>query len=54
MGDLAVDSKKPWTGPGRDPRADTWDGIEEDEDADDGEETIIDRPGVSADYDLSL
>lgn len=42
MKDLAVDNKAPWTGPGRDPRGDKWEDIEEDMDADDGEETYID------------
>jgi GTPase SAR1 family protein len=43
MRDLAVDRQKPWQGPGRDPRGDTWDDTQQDgfDDDDDAEE--IDR-----------
>jgi hypothetical protein len=45
MKDLSVDKKKPWTGPGRDPRDDRYQNQEEEEenlDADDGDETYLD------------
>jgi hypothetical protein len=41
MKDLSVDKKKPWTGPGRDPRDDRYQ-EEENLDADDGDETYLD------------
>lgn len=39
-----MDQKKPWTGPGRDPRADKFEDedMEENPDADDGEDTYLD------------
>lgn len=44
MKDLAVDKDKPWSGPGKDPRADRFENEEEEEniDADDGDETYLD------------
>jgi hypothetical protein len=47
MKDLAVDQKKPWSGPGKDPRRDQFmDEVEEENiDDDDGDETYLD-PGV--------
>lgn len=46
MRDVALDQKKPWKGPGRDPRGDKFeDRMEEDEgnpDDDDGEDTYLD------------
>jgi hypothetical protein len=35
MKDLSLDAKKPWTGPGRDPRSDRWEAEVEEEDEED-------------------
>jgi hypothetical protein len=46
MRDLNVDKNSPWKGPGRDPRSDRFEQTEEEEedlDANDGEETFLDR-----------
>jgi len=49
MKDLSVDKKKPWTGPGRDPRDDRYQ-EEENLDADDGDETYLDPHEMGRQY----
>lgn len=51
MKDLEVDKKKPWTGPGKDPRADQFMDVEEENpDDDDGDETYLDPTHLGRPY----